>query len=44
MMKLIEEFKKKMKREGLFWKVKQNSKRMDNCQLKNQDQEKFKIV
>ena len=44
MMKLIEEFKQKMKREGLFWKVKQNNKRMDNYQLKNQDQEKFKIV
>ena len=44
MMRLIEGYKKKMKKEDPFQKAKTNNKRMDNCQLKSQEQERFKIV
>ena len=43
MKKSVEEFKKKMKREDHFWKVKLNNIRMVNYLLKSLEQEKFKI-
>lgn len=37
------EYWKKMKGEEMLWKVKGNNIRVDRCQQKNQEQEKFRI-